>query len=234
MTCDPWPIRWACDIEDVDPTLLALAQDSAQSLLWSLTGRRYGVCTTTEWYRPPCDSPCVQPWVREFGPGVDWRVNRTYGWLHDCCHLTLSQTPVRAVLEVEVLGDVLPETEYALELDRLMRYGECWPCDEGCDDPPVKVTYAYGIDVPALGELAMGELACEFLAALTGADCRLPSNAISVTRQGITVDLGDQQTLFEMGRIGLPISDAFIRSVNPNKLQSQSKVWTPDTARRAR
>lgn len=135
---------------------------------------------------------------------------------------------------MEVLGQELAPEEYALEGDRVMRFGECWPCDEGCDDPPIKVIYVYGVDVPPLGELAMGELACEFLAALTGADCRLPSNAVSITRQGVTVELGDQRTLFETGRIGLPISDAFIRSANPNRLQSQSRVWTPDVARRAR
>lgn len=234
MTCEPWPIRWACDIDDVDPTLLSLAQDAAQSLLWSLTGRRYGICTETQAYRPPCTSPCVQPWVREFGPGVDWRVNGGWGYLHRCCALPLTSTPVRAIESVVVLGTTLDPTAYALERDSVMQYDECWPCDTGCDDPPVVVTYTYGIDVPALGELAMGEVACEFLAALTGADCRLPSNAVSVTRQGITVDLGDQRTLFEMGRIGLPIADAFIRSVNPNRLQSQSRVYSPDMARRAR
>jgi hypothetical protein len=80
----------------------------------------------------------------------------------------------------------------------------------------------------------MGELACELLAGLTGADCRLPSNAVAITRQGVTVDLGDVRTLFEMGRIGLPISDAFLRSVNPNHLQSRSMVYSPDLARRVR
>jgi hypothetical protein len=105
---------------------------------------------------------------------------------------------------------------------------------DDCDDPAIEVSYIYGIDVPILGQLAMGEVACEILAGLSGADCRLPSNAISVSRQGVTVDLGDAQTLFDQGRIGLPLADAFLRAVNPTKIVSQSMVFSPDMTRRAR
>jgi hypothetical protein len=107
-------------------------------------------------------------------------------------------------------------------------------CEDDCQEPPVEVTYKYGIDVPALGELAMGELACEILAGLRGLDCRLPSNAVSVTRQGITVDLGDASTLYNEHRIGLPLCDAFIRDANPNRLKMQSSVHSPDLTRRVR
>lgn len=231
MSCDPWPIKWACDITDVDQDLLDLARDSAQSILWSMTGRRYGLCTQTEAYRLPCESPCVQPYRRAFGPGVEYALA---GERRACCKIHLAQRPVRAIVEVTVDGVVLDPGDYALERDVLFRLGKCWPCDDECEEPPVVVEYSWGIDVPALGELAMGELACEILSGLRGLDCRLPSNAISVTRQGITVDLGDATTLYEQHRLGLPICDAFIRDANPGRLRMASTVHTPDLARRSR
>lgn len=233
MTCDPWPIRWPCDITDVDEALLDLAQESAQSILWGLSGRRYGVCVTTESYRVPCHAPCV-PAYRDFGPGVEWRLGGWDNWRSQCCRLPLDQRPVRAILSVEVDGEVLDPGVYALERDSAWRADECWPCIDDCDAPVITVTYAYGIDPPAIAELAMGELACEILAGIEGRDCQLPSNAISITRQGVTVDLGDAQTLFEQGRIGLPLSDAFLRMANPNRLVSRSTIHSPDLARRAR
>lgn len=231
MSCAPWPIRWACDITDVDEELLDLARESAQSILWSMTGRRYGLCSTTEGYRLPCDSPCNFPHRRRFGPGVEYAL---LDERRNCCKIHLAQTPVRSIDEVRVNGEVLDGDGYVLERDVLMRLGDCWPCDDECEEAPVSVDYTYGIDVPSLGELAMGELACEILSGLRGLDCRLPSNAISVTRQGITVDLGDASTLYEQHRLGLPICDAFIRDTNPDRLRQRSTVHTPDLARRTR
>lgn len=231
MSCDDWPIRWACDITDVDDDLLDLARESAQTILWSMTGRRYGTCTQTEAYRTPCTSQCNMWHRRRFGPGVE------YALMHearDCCSITLASTPVRSINEVKVFGTVLDPSFYALERHRLKRIGDCWPCEDDCEEPPVEVTYVYGIDVPALGELAMGELACEILNGLRGLDCRLPSNAVSVSRQGVTVELGDASTLYTEHRIGLPLCDAFIRDTNPGRLKQKSTVHSPDMARRVR
>lgn len=231
MECAAWEIRWACPVEDVDEALLELARSSAQEVLWGLSGRRYGVCETTETFRLPCDLPCALPWGTDFGPGVEYRLGADP---RRCCRLYLPSRPPRAVLEVKVNGEVVDPATYTLERHYLMRIGSCWPCEQECDVAPIEVSYAYGVDPPALATLAMGELACEFLAALTGADCRLPSNAISVTRQGVTVDLGNVQTLYEEGRLGLPISDAFLRQANPGKLMAASAVYSPDLSRRAR
>lgn len=231
MSCEDWPIRWACDITDVDDDLLDLARLSAQSVLWGMTGRRYGLCETVQEFRPPCDSPCVRPYRRDFGPGVEYALGQD---AHDCCALHLPSKPVREVVEVRVDGELLDESEYRLERDVLRRLGSCWPCDDDCSEPPVQVTYVWGIDVPPLGQLALGELACEILNGLRGLDCRLPSNAISVTRQGITVDLGDAETLYDQFRVGLPLVDMFINQANPNRLRMPSTVHSPDIARRAR
>lgn len=214
--------------------LVAQAQVAAQSILWGLSGRRYGVCATTEYYRLPCTTPCPIPFADDFGPGVEWRLEGDRNWYRKCCGINLSQTPVRAINDVSIGGVPLDPDEYYLGRGVLYRIGQCWPCEQDCDFPQIEVTYTYGIDVPVLGQLAMGELACELIAGWTGADCRLPSNAISVTRQGVTVDLGDAQTLYDMGRIGLPICDAFLRETNPGRLMSASTVHSPDLSRRVR
>lgn len=231
MACEDWPIRWACDITDVDDDLLDLARSSAQSILWGMTGHRYGLCEETQSFRMPCDSPCVRPYSRSFGPGVEYALGNDR---RNCCALHLPSNPVRAISEVKINGDTIDADEYVLERNVLRRVGLCWPCDDECDIAPIEVTYSYGVDVPPLGQLALGELACEILNGLRGLDCRLPSNAISVTRQGITVDLGDAETLYEQMRVGLPLVDAFIRLTNPGRLIMASTVHTPDIARRAR
>ena len=179
----------------------------------------------------PCVGGCAFPYGYDFGPGVEWALGV---YPRKCCRIRLHSQPVRAVDLVLVNGDIVPEEEYQLQRGYLARIGECWPCEQECEIAPISVTYTYGIEVPALGELAMGEMACEILAGLTGGDCRLPSNAISVTRQGVTVDLGDPAQLIAQNRWGLPITDAFIRSVNPGQLQTASQVFSPDSPRRVR
>ena len=231
MTCTPWPYRWTCDtpLDDVEPELADIAIAGAQDILWSLSGRRYGICETEEAYRPPCDQ-CLPPYGDSFGPGVELALGRER---RDCCKIHLNRQPVREILSVVVNGETLDPEDYALDLNILRRVGQCWPCGDGCDDPPVVVTYEYGLDVPPLAELAMGEVACEILKALQGKDCKLPNNAVSVTRQGVSVQLGDSARLFEQMRLGLPITDMFLMQANPARLPSRSTVHTPDFARRS-
>lgn len=229
--CQPWPIRWTCDIPcDQDEELVEMATSAAQDILWSLSGRRYGICEVTEAYRPPCKQ-CVPAYVNEFSPGVEYALGRER---RDCCAIQLDKRPTRAIIQVVVEGVILDESEYTLERSVLKRLGECWPCGDGCEEAPVVVTYEWGLDVPPLGELAMGEVACEVLHAIKQRDCQLPSNAVRIDRQGVSIDLESVQTLYAMGRMGLPITDQFLRAVNPSNLKQRSGVYTPDFARRAR
>lgn len=228
--CDPWPITWPCVTTGDAPALIALAQSAAQNILWGLSGRRLGLCQTTESYRAPCTSRCGG--LPDGTPsGVRYVLE---GQPRSCCRIRLAQSPVRAIEEVHLYNVTLDPTKYALHRGNLVRLGSCWPCDDECLNPPIEVAYSYGVDVGALGALAMGELACEILSGIKGADCRLPANVISITRQGVTYDLGDATTLFNQGRVGLPISDAFLRDANPGRLVSASAVYSPDTAHRVR
>jgi hypothetical protein len=231
VTCTPWPIRWTCDIPFEDePELVDIAVSAAQDILFGLSGRRYGICEVTEEYRPPCDD-CLPPYVGDFGPGVEYQLGRQR---RDCCKIHLMRQPVRAITSVEVDGVALDDDEFTLDLNVLRRVGACWPCGDGCDEAPVKVSYEWGLDVPPLGELAMGEVACEILRAMKRLDCRLPANAVRIDRQGVSIELEPLQSLYAMNRLGLPIADQFLRAVNPHRLQSRSVVYSPDLARRSR
>ena len=66
------------------------------------------------------------------------------------------------------------------------------------------------------------------MAGLAGDQCRISTRAVTITRKGVTVNLEDASALISMGLTGLPLADAFIRTVNPNGLTRSSRVLSPD------
>jgi hypothetical protein len=48
-------------------------------------------------------------------------------------------------------------------------------------------------------------------------------------RQGVTISFPDVGELFEKGRTGLYLVDAFIATWNPNNLRSRSRVYRVDS-----
>ena len=224
-SCDPWPFEWSCDITDVDQAILDLASGAAQEYLWALTGRRFGVCTVVgELYRAASGSACGMPYKDGSGR---WR----NGGRADCCSLLLEQQPVTSIGSVTVEGEAVLLADVALEGNRLISIDGCWPTIPDCDPAAIEVSYTYGHPVPQLGQLALAEVACEMLAGLTGGSCRLPGRAVSVSRQGVTIDMQDSTAAAESGLTGLPIADAWITSVNPARLTTRSRVHSPDIPR---
>ena len=90
---------------------------------------------------------------------------------------------------------------------------------------------------PAGTAAAVGEVACEYLASLQGRECRLPSSATSISRQGVTVVLAssDEFNTLRPGldhrRLGLPIADSWLNSVVGGGPRVASRVYSPDLAR---
>jgi hypothetical protein len=82
--------------------------------------------------------------------------------------------------------------------------------------------------------MAMSELACELMKAMRGVDCRLPAQVTQLARQGVTISLPDPTELLDRGKLGLYMSDLFIRSVNPHGLRSASEVFSVDHPRYGR
>lgn len=227
VACQPWPVKWPCNVEGVDPADLADAQAVASAILWGLSGRRIGVCTYTEGYWPPCSGSCGVPYKDSAG---NWRNGGRGG---ACCRILLFERPVQAVTAVTIEGVPLTEGEWSVDRHAwLRRDGACWPCGDPCLDPPVLVTYDAGVPFPPGTAQAVGEYACELLKGWSGDPCKLPARAVSVSRQGVTVELGDPGTFLENGLTGLPVVDAWLRFVNLGKLQQRSKVMSPDLARR--
>lgn len=226
MTCEPWPVEWPCDITDKTPEQLDAAAEFAGFLLWGLSGRRIGLCSYTEGYWPATTGAC--------GVGKDshgnWR-NALVGG--NCCRILLAQTPVAEVVSVTVDGTVLAAEDFDVVRKTWLRSrASCWSTSSDCDDPPVVVEYIAGAGFPPGTALAVGEVACELLAGWSGGPCKLPSRAISVSRQGVTVQMADPSEFVDNGLLGLPIADAWVRAVNPNKLIKSSRVYSPDLAAR--
>lgn len=230
MTCEAWPITWAHDLEGIDPRLVSAAQSAAQTILWSKTGRRMGVCSVTETYRMPGGGECGLP-TPTFDPvSMTWLNSRPGGG--ECCWITLVEQPVVAIESVRLNGATLDASAYRLAGNRLGRIGACWAWVGECDDDPISVTYSHGIPIPdgGLESVAMGEVAWEVLQFLTTGTCRLPWLAANVTRNGVSVTLADPGDLEKINRLGLPIADALIAAANPYGRHGRSRVLSPDTA----
>lgn len=224
--CEQWPIIWPCQIDNIDTELLDAAWSLAEQLLWALSGYRVGICTYREAFRPATSGECGYPYKDRYG---NWRNNGQSGGL--CCRVLLTHRPVEAVTEVTDGGVVLDASEYALEGSWLRRKGACWTTSFPCDDPELIVVYQAGAPFPAGTGLVTGEVACEYLEAIQGHPCRLPSRATSITRQGVTVTLASAAEFTERRRIGLPITDAWLETVVGAGPRVASRVYSPDLPR---
>jgi hypothetical protein len=143
--------------------------------------------------------------------------------------------PIESITEVRVDGAVLVTGAYRLDgHDLLVRLdGGAWPrCNDlAQDDTHVgtwSVTAVMGRPVPTIGQLALGELACEFLKALGGEDCRLPRHITQLARQGVTISFPSFTENLGKGLLGLYLTDIFIRSVNPLGLRSRARTYRVD------
>lgn len=99
------------------------------------------------------------------------------------------------------------------------------------------VSYAYGIDPPVSGKLAVVEFATELgIAAAPDCDmeCRLPARVRSVSRQGLSFEILDSFEFLDKGMTGLLSVDMWIKSQNPRGRPQRGRVWSPDVARAQR
>lgn len=204
----------------------------ASETMRMLTGYRLGACPTT--VRPSWECSRGGSWMSPTSRGGHW-------FNVPCPH---------GVNEVNLLGEDIVVTEVAIdgfEIDPTayeVRHGhilaridgETWPLHQdlmvGADQPgSFTVTYVPGPQVDALGQHAAGLLACEYAKAIGGDGCRLPSNAVNVARQGVTVELKPD----DLTSTGIREVDLYVRRWNPNRLLAAPTVWSPDTdARPAR
>jgi hypothetical protein len=252
--CAAWPVTWVCDVMNESPVATGKAALFATEVIWSLSGRQFGACPVTI---RPCRRTCLQTpypdgwqsWPGTIGHiGGDTSGGAT-GWFIDagcstcsgtCSCVALSDivlpTPVSSITSVKMNGAPLVSgVNYRLDENRYLARidGTTWPyCQDLTKDDTQpntwSVTFNTGADVPEGGSWAVGELACEFLKALKGEDCRLPRNVTNIARQGVTIQLPDPSSLFEHGLTGLLLADRFIQTWNPHHLPARSRVYSVD------
>lgn len=236
--------------EAAEPAHRETAGALATSALWSLTGRVFGLCEKTV---RPCFGPRGESTYQgKSGVGRDaywWpglingsRATGSCGCTRACDCVGPSEValpgPVHSIVKVLVDGEVIPPTSYRIRNSRwLIRVdGQPWPQSQNltaADNATgaFAVTYKQGVAVPLAGQLAAGDLAVELLRARKGGRCKLPDRAISVSRQGIDIQMVDAQVLFEQGLTGIASVDQWIAAVNPHKIRSRPAVFSPDARR---
>jgi hypothetical protein len=144
--------------------------------------------------------------------------------------------PVTSVSQVNVDGVVVPVDNYRVDDMRWLvgLNGQVWPeCanfDVSTGTGFFQVTYIRGIAPPPDLLAAAGILACEYAAFCTGAACRLPRYATTVSRSGVEFTLPDPQDLLSMGLTGLFEVDQVIMDLNPYGLKAPPLVLSPELA----
>ena len=104
-----------------------------------------------------------------------------------------------------------------------------------CGTHEFEVYYKYGVNPPKAGVEAAIALGNEFLLKVDGDDrCRLPERVSSITRQGVSIRVGDSQEFFEQGRTGIYEVDLFIKAYNPSKAKKKARVFIPGRHRNER
>lgn len=256
--CETWPVRWPANceylqLEAATPEITGIAAQAASEILYYFTAQRFGLCTVA--LRPCRDSCYDYGWPGwsswwQYGSGSygyypqpawfngTW-FNLTCGQCTTGCSCTvISETilpgPVKNVVSVTVDGVVLVNgVDYRVDdYRKLVRMNGVWPL---CNDLNAvsgtgtwEVVAEYGEPVPMLGQLAMGELACNFLGFLLGEDCALPGGVTDITRQGISMTIAEQTTDLLNFFIKFPISYLFVKTYNPSGLQARAQAYDLD------
>lgn len=243
MGCVPYQMDTGCAPEwsTLDPDL----QERAEALAWStvrlLTGGRVGSC-------PVLMRPCVPRMCPACAGWYDYLSLRPYIWegrvynaypcgQDGCSCPPVSEVrfpgPVAAVSQVLIDGAPLDEGAYRLDEGRLLvrTDGSEWPSCQDMSAPvdqpgTFAVSYTPGVLPGPDGLWAAGVLAHEFSKACQGAKCRLPSSVASVSRQGVSMEFDN--SMFSNGLTGIREVDAWVLSVNPNRLRNPPRVWSPD------
>lgn len=219
------------------------AEDTAVHILWSLSGRQFGVCDATA-------RPCPTSWVASvvnYGLTEDlygWgRMPVFYGgtWVGLPCgcagrcavsgpRVVHLPGPVQSVTMVTVAGAVLDSDAYQVEGDALHRRdGHAWPGQDlgrPLGEPGTwSVDYRRGTPVPPGVDRFVGALANEFINAACGNKdaCRVPVKTRQMSGRGGSFEF-DASFFLDKGRTGLDEVDRWLVAANPNRLAEPSAV----------
>lgn len=218
-------VPWPCfDDEPVGDDRALIAVRAAEQRVWALTGRRFGsLQTLDERYVMPSNTKACELPSRVVG----------YDRRSPCCALWLAHQPARSIIEVRVDGAVVSPAGYELVGGRLYRVGACWPPQDEVRLPRVAVDYEWGEPWASSGKLAVGAQACAYYESIRTGECELPDGAVRLVRQGVQIELEPRDQVgrdgvMREGRTGIDLVDDFVSSVNPKRLVSPPKFFSPD------
>ena len=219
------------------------AAQVASNLLWAMSGRKYtGETIVTERYTCTLRNNRMGPSDRTnspvlFGGDVynipsgdyDEYSELTADGMSPESRIRLRGRPVTRIISMRNRnGTVLdPSSYYLVDHSTIqIKAGTAWtPCN-------VEITYAYGVPVPVAGKMAARKLAIEFARLWAGDEmCELPQRVTSVSRQGVSYTILDNQEFIDELRTGLYEIDLFLKVVNPDNARRKSKVFSVDTPR---
>lgn len=225
------------------------AVKTASYLLWAMSGRKFtGQTTVTERYVSAYD-----PYLRSGGSRFNYYPvliggqvqNIPLGSIDRNSHHdfqgdgTSSYSRLRLrgrkVVRIHNLrdqkGNIIDPNTYYLA-DHSTIYGTP---DAKWSPSNIEVTYTYGTPPPAAGRAAARILATELVKLYEGDDtCALPQRVTSVSRQGVSYTILDNQEFIDELRTGLYAVDLFIKTANPDRARARSRVFSPDVPRARR
>lgn len=247
--CEPWTPIWNCANLTGAEAVTGAALQAATEILYNRSGQQFGLCTFTI---RPCRDNCDDAgwgggwWSGGFSTypqpaliGGNW-YNLTCGGCAGSCSCTplseaLLPSPVAAITQVKLNGQVLAASGYRVDdFRKLVRLGGfSWPvCQDltldDTQDNTWSVTLQIGQEVPAIGQMAVGELALELLKSCLGLACSIPRNASTITRQGLTIDFPSIYELLDRKLLGLYAADLFVSTYNPHGLTAAPMVYDVD------
>lgn len=216
------------------------AVKTASYLLWAMSGRKYsGSNTVTEKYVASYDpnlrlGASARNYLPTLVAGSVQNIAASgfddYDFLGDG---TSSRSKLRLrgrkVIKIHNLRDydgaVIDPTKYYLAEHStiIATPGASWSPSN------IEVTYTYGTEPPTAGKNAARILAIELVKLYEGDDsCALPQRVTSISRQGISYTLLDNQDFIDELRTGLYAVDLFLKTTNPDKARSRARVFSPD------
>jgi hypothetical protein len=222
------------------------AAQVASYLLWAMSGRKYtGVTTVTERYTCTLRNNRMGPSTKTnspvlFGGDVynipsgdyDEYSELTADGMSPESRIKLRGRPVTKIHSIRNRnGEIIdPSNYYLVDHSTIhIKAGTPWtPCN-------TEVTYSYGTPVPVAGKMAARKLAIEFARLWSGDDmCELPQRVTSVSRQGVSYTILDNQEFIDELRTGLYEIDLFLKVANPDNARRKAKVFAVDTPRARR
>ena len=222
---------------------------SASYLLWGMSGRKYsGVTTVTERYVSSYD-----PYLRSGGSSLTYTptlvdgnvVNIASGGFNRYADDDFQGDGTSANSRVRLRGRKVVKVHTLRDLDgNIIEPNKYYLSDHstilgvpgsGWSPSQVEVTYTYGTPPPTAGRAAARVLATELVKLYEDDDtCALPQRVTSISRQGVSYTLLDNQDFIDELKTGIYAIDLFLKTANPDKARARARVFSPDQPRARR